>query len=74
VLALAPSEALGRLGGLVNTPLLIQADAANHIAEPSGIDGCDLLYQDAERFPEEFDLGPERRGLSAQGRRRDQDD
>jgi hypothetical protein len=45
--------------------LLVWGDPADQIAQPTSINGADLLDQDASRLAEEFDLWAERRGPGA---------
>jgi hypothetical protein len=47
--------------GLVNTPLLFRAYSAYEFTEPSGVDGPDLLNQNAGGLPEQVNLRAERR-------------
>lgn len=58
-------EPKDRHEGLVDTPLLLWADSADEFTESPGVHSANLLNQDAGRFPEQVDLGTERRGPSA---------
>src|SRR5215831_6495978 len=58
--------------GLIDTPLLLRAHPAHEFTKPSGVDGTDLLNQDAGGLAEQVDLGAERCRLSTARRRRNQ--
>lgn len=45
--------------GLIDAPLLLWAHPAHEVPEPSGVDGADLLNQDAGGLSEQVDLGTE---------------
>src|SRR5215475_10253118 len=51
--------------GVVDAPLLLRAHIAHKLTKPSGVDGADLLNQDAGGLPEQVNLRPERRGPNA---------
>jgi len=45
--------------GFIDAPLLFGADTAQEFAQAAGVDGPDLLHEDASRLAEEVDLRPE---------------
>jgi hypothetical protein len=59
--------------GLVDAPLLFWSHLAHEVTEASGVDGADLLNQDANGLPEQVNLRAERRGPGATRGWRDQD-
>lgn len=60
--------------GFIDTPLLIRADSAYHVAKSSSVNCAHLLDQDTGGLTEQLDLGSERCGLGAERSRGDQDD
>jgi hypothetical protein len=46
----------------VDTPLLVWSDPPDQVAKPTGVDGADLLDEDAASLAQQFYLGAERRG------------
>ena len=66
------AEAQNSRKSLVDAPLLVWGDPAHQVAKPSGIDGADLLDEDASGLAQQVYLWPERRGPGAQRRRCDQ--
>ena len=51
--------------GLVDAPLLLRGHPAHQVTEPPGVNGANLLNQDAGGLAEQFDLGAERGRLGA---------
>jgi hypothetical protein len=45
--------------GLIDTPLLLRVHPAHEFTKPPGVDGTDLLHQDAGGLAEEVDLWAE---------------
>ena len=58
--------------GLIDTPLLLRVHPAHEFTKPPGIDGTDLLNQDAGGLAEQVDLWAERCRLSTARRWRNQ--
>lgn len=57
----------------VDTPLLVWGDPPHQVAKPPGVDGADLLDEDAASLAQQFYLRAEGRGPGTERRRRDQD-
>src|SRR5215470_9423393 len=58
--------------GLIDGPLLFRVHPAHELTKPPGVDGTDLLNQDAGGLAEQVDPGAERCRLGAARRRRNQ--
>jgi len=50
--------------GLVDAPLLLRGHSAHQVTEPPGVNGVNLLHQDAGGLAGQFDLGRNEAGLA----------